>query len=63
MIDVLESKKNINDRKNYILRTSPIPGPPNTLISSLDEPPLSLIGITLATTLATIHNFVSAITY
>lgn len=28
------------------LLTSPIPGPPNTLINSLDEPPLSDIGMT-----------------
>lgn len=34
-------------RKYYILRTSPIPGPPKTLMSSLLEPPLSLMGITL----------------
>ncbi len=27
------------------LRTSPMPGPPNTRISSLEEPPLSLIGM------------------
>lgn len=30
-----------------ILLTSPIPGPPNTLINSLEDPPLSLIGIIL----------------
>jgi hypothetical protein len=37
-----------NSRFDYdvdLLLTSPMPGPPNTLISSLDEPPLSLIGM------------------
>jgi len=33
--------------KKDLLLTSPIPGPPNTRISSLDEPPLSLIGMIL----------------
>ena len=33
------------DMKQNILLISPMPGPPNTLISSLDDPPLSLIGM------------------
>lgn len=41
-------ERSLNDNKlESLLRTSPIPGPPNTRISSLDEPPLSLIGIIL----------------
>jgi hypothetical protein len=39
-------KENDNERK-YSLLTSPIPGPPNTLISSLELPPLSDIGMIL----------------
>lgn len=34
-------------KEQVILLISPIPGPPNTRMSSLDEPPLSLIGIIL----------------
>lgn len=33
--------------RDIILLISPIPGPPNTLMSSLDDPPLSLMGIIL----------------
>ena len=37
----------IEMRSNFfILRISPIPGPPNTRMSSLEEPPLSLMGMT-----------------
>jgi len=36
----------IGEGRIVILRISPIPGPPNTRISSLEEPPLSLMGIT-----------------
>ena len=35
------------------LLTSPIPGPPKTRISSLEDPPLSLIGIILEYNIST----------
>jgi hypothetical protein len=51
-----------NSRKENcpnILLTSPIPGPPNTRISSLDDPPLSLIGITLLFHQSAVHCYPS----
>jgi hypothetical protein len=36
-----------DERRGSSLRISPIPGPPKTLMSSLEEPPLSLMGMML----------------
>lgn len=36
----------LKNEKCLLLRISPIPGPPKTRISSLEEPPLSLMGMT-----------------
>jgi hypothetical protein len=50
LLSFLIQSKEKTKKKNRenILLTSPIPGPPNTLINSLDDPPLSLIGIILS---------------
>lgn len=46
---LIQSKREDKEKNGEnILLTSPIPGPPNTLINSLDDPPLSLIGMILS---------------
>jgi hypothetical protein len=46
---LIQNKREDKEKnRENILLTSPIPGPPNTLINSLDDPPLSLIGMILS---------------